>query len=217
MDAERIERTSESPEETAAIGAAIAGSLSGGECLALEGEFGAGKTTLVRALAEALGVDPEQVSSPTFVILQRHRGERLDLVHADAHRVRSALELEGTGWQELVGSPGTVAAIEWASRVPDALPADAIRIELAHDFDGTPSRRRVSIRDPDPSRAARLRQAIDAALRPAPCPICGTPVERAAPDSPFCSPRCRSADLGRWFRGNYRVSRSLAPDDLEER
>lgn len=216
MGAESFEFVSDSPERTAAIGAAIATVLSGGECLAIDGELGAGKTVLVRAMAESLGVDPSHVSSPTFVILQRYRGSRIDLVHADAYRLRTAHELESTGWNEAIGDARVVVAIEWASKAETALPSDAIRIVMTHDPEAT-ARRRVCIRDADLVRGARWRSAIDSVLAPASCPICGGAVPPNEGHGRFCSARCKSVDLGRWFRGSYRVSRTPGPDDFEER
>ncbi len=231
MGADEFERLSRSPERTEAMAAALGAAMRGGEVIAIDGELGAGKTRFVRGLAAGLGADPSEVSSPTFVIVQRHRGARLDLVHADAYRLRSALELDGTGWSEWASSPGVVAAIEWASRVAGALPDRAIHVQLELDDAGDPSHRRIRVRDPDTERRRRLEAAIDAASDPAGpvgpgapsipvndrCPICGVALPPDAPHRPFCSPRCRTVDLGRWCEGRYRVSRPLAPDDLEDR
>lgn len=217
MDAEILEVVSPSPGTTAAIGAAIGSVVNGGEWIALEGELGSGKTLLVRSIADGLGLDASHVSSPTFVFIQRHRGGRLDLVHADAYRLRSAAELEGSGWSDLAGNADAVTAIEWPSRVPGAIPPDAVRIELRHADAEMPQRRIIRIIDADRDRAARWRNAIAAALAPAPCPVCGRALPPESPEHPFCSPRCRSADLGRWFSGRYRVSRPLGPEDLDER
>lgn len=120
---------SHSPARTRAIGRAIAQRLERGDVVALFGELGSGKTTLVRGLALGLGVAPEEpVSSPTFVLLQVYHG-RLVLYHLDLYRLSSPQELFGIGIEELL-SPDGVTVIEWADRAERMLPATVIRIDL---------------------------------------------------------------------------------------
>ena len=76
-----------SAEETEALGAALGRAAQGGELLGLIGELGTGKTCLVRGLAAGLGIDPEHVHSPTFVIVHEHHGGRLVLQHVDLYRL----------------------------------------------------------------------------------------------------------------------------------
>lgn len=206
-----------SPAEMEAAASALAAILEGGEVVALDGELGAGKTVFVRGMADGTGVDPALVSSPTFALFQRYRGARLDLAHADAFRLRSPHELDSTGWSEAAGARGCVAAIEWASRAGDAIPPGAIRISIAHGpVDEEREGRTLSIHDPDPARGDRIRAAIERALAGVPCPLCGRTVRPGAEFTPFCSQRCRSADLGRWLGERYRTSRPLGAEDLEE-
>ena len=98
-----------------------------GLTLGLAGPLGAGKTHFVKGLAAGLGIDPGEVSSPTFVIVNQYRaGERL-LAHVDLYRLQSAEELEDAGFLDLL-LPAAVVAVEWADRFPEALPGD--RLEL---------------------------------------------------------------------------------------
>jgi tRNA threonylcarbamoyladenosine biosynthesis protein TsaE len=103
-----------------------------GAVIALIGELGAGKTLFVKGLAEGLGIEPERVTSPTYVIASEYpvQGGR-KLAHVDLYRIKSADELEGTGFADLLG-PGVILAIEWGDRFPEALPADRLEVTLEH-------------------------------------------------------------------------------------
>ncbi len=99
----------------------------------LDGELGAGKTCFVRGLCEGLGGNPRQVSSPTFVIMQEYEinGDNR-LVHIDAYRLAGEEELESIGWEELMKDQKTTIAIEWASKIQQALPSGAISVKIDH-------------------------------------------------------------------------------------
>lgn len=198
-----------------ALGAACTSAIDASVVVAIDGELGAGKTVFVRGMAEGLGIDPSLVSSPTFVVMQRYTGGRMDLLHGDAYRLQSAAELDAIGWGDAVNDRGVVAVLEWASRVEASIPGSAIRIVLTHGESATKSARMLTLTDPDPVRAIRMQLAMDRAILGAPCPICGRAVAPADASSPFCSPRCRSADLGRWLSERYRVARPLGDDDFE--
>lgn len=108
-----------SPEETMALGERLARELSPGDCLALVGELGAGKTTLIKGLARGLGL-PEaeaEVLSPSFILVREYRGGRLPLYHIDAYRISRAEELGEIGLEEYLWSEEGVAAVEWADRL----------------------------------------------------------------------------------------------------
>ena len=87
--------------------------------LALQGDLGAGKTTLVKGLARGLGITDE-VSSPTFAILQIYNGGR-SLLHCDWYRLNRESELDAIGWDELVDNQPRIV-VEWADRFPNRLP-----------------------------------------------------------------------------------------------
>jgi tRNA threonylcarbamoyladenosine biosynthesis protein TsaE len=118
--------------DTAEAGRSLAPLLSAGSVVLLFGDLGAGKTAFVRGLAEGLGVGPEDVSSPTFTIMQEYRGGRLPLFHVDLYRLNGAREVEDLGLEEIAASG--VLAIEWAERLPWP-PPDAVRVTIEHAGD----------------------------------------------------------------------------------
>jgi len=101
--------------ETAAAGEQLAHVLRPGDVVLLSGELGAGKTAFVRGLARGLGVDPGEVSSPTFTLVHEYRGGRLTLYHADLYRLSRAATDE-LGLEERSVADG-VLAIEWPDRL----------------------------------------------------------------------------------------------------
>jgi len=119
--------TTHSAEETVELGARLGASAQPGSVLLLHGDLGAGKTTLVRGIAQGLGVDPDAVSSPTFVLIQEYRG-RLTLYHVDLYRIEG-IAVEDLGLEELASERGVVV-VEWADRLPRPIP-DAIHVRLA--------------------------------------------------------------------------------------
>ena len=121
--------TTHSAEETAEVGRRLAPGLQPGSVVLLIGDLGAGKTALVRGLAEGLGVAPKEVSSPTFTLMQEYRGGRLLLIHVDLYRLDAAREIDELGLEEL--GLDSVLAIEWAEKLPRRF-ADAIEIRIAH-------------------------------------------------------------------------------------
>ena len=101
--------------------------------ITLEGDLGAGKTTLVRAICVGIGVMAiEAVTSPTFSIIQQYDAPRGPVVHADLYRLRSDAELETLGWGELVET-SPVLLVEWPDRAVNTLPRDTIHVVLGHD------------------------------------------------------------------------------------
>jgi len=122
---------STSHRHTDRLGQAIGRALRGGEAIALYGPLGAGKTALVRGIAQGLGASPTAISSPTFVVIHVYDQGRLPLAHVDLYRIRSPRELESTGLAEYF-SGQTVTAIEWADKGLATLPQDRIDITLNH-------------------------------------------------------------------------------------
>jgi tRNA threonylcarbamoyladenosine biosynthesis protein TsaE len=121
---------SRSEDETAAVASELAAGFRGGEVVLLTGELGAGKTAFVRGLARGLGADPEEVASPTFVLLTAYPG-RLTLHHADLYRLRGDGDERELGLEELPGAGG-VLAVEWAERLRDAPWPSALHVSLSH-------------------------------------------------------------------------------------
>lgn len=119
-----------SEAETEGLAAAMAASFRGGEVVLLSGELGVGKTVFVRGLACGIGADPEEVSSPTFVLLTSYPG-RLTLHHADLYRLRGDGDDAELGLEELPGAAG-VLAVEWAERLSSVPWPGAIRVTLEH-------------------------------------------------------------------------------------
>ena len=144
MSADVVETAGE--DETVAAGERFAGTLSRGDVVLLYGQLGAGKTAFVRGLALGLGAPAEEVSSPTFTIIQEYAGRAATLYHVDLYRLEPA-EVDDLGLDELVGGEGIVA-IEWAERWRSR-PDDAIEVTI-DDRGG--ERRLVRI-----SRGSRLR------------------------------------------------------------
>ncbi len=121
--------TTRSEAETSAVGRELAASLSDGDVVLLEGDLGAGKTAFVRGLAEGLGIDPAEVSSPTFTLIQEYRGGRMPLHHVDLYRLKP-VEVDDLGLDDLTLEAG-VTAIEWPDRLPRGFQS-AIRVAIAH-------------------------------------------------------------------------------------
>ena len=119
-----------SPEETEAIGRKIAAKLLPGDIIAYYGDLGAGKTAFTRGLAAGLGVT-EQVTSPTYTIVNEYLSGRLPLFHFDMYRLGSADDLFDIGWEDYLARGG-VCAVEWSENVEEALNG-AIRITISKD------------------------------------------------------------------------------------
>ncbi|MBN2538717.1 MAG: tRNA (adenosine(37)-N6)-threonylcarbamoyltransferase complex ATPase subunit type 1 TsaE [Deltaproteobacteria bacterium] len=122
---------SKGPEDTLDIGRIIGECLTGGDVVALTGELGAGKTCLTQGIAMGLDI-PEgyYVTSPTFTLINEYPG-RISLYHMDVYRLSSSLDLEDMGYQEYFYGDGVVV-IEWAEKVDDIIPAEALFINLEH-------------------------------------------------------------------------------------
>src|SRR5512135_215604 len=119
-----------STAETEDVAERLAAGFRGGEVVLLSGELGAGKTAFVRGLARGLDADPEEVTSPSFVLLTAYRG-RLVLHHADLYRLRGDGDEREIGLEELPG-PGGVLAVEWADRLREARWPSPVRVRLEH-------------------------------------------------------------------------------------
>lgn len=122
-----------SVEETWALARAFAAELKPGDVVCLEGDLGAGKTTFVQGLAAALGVKG-RVTSPTFCIVQEHRGAACFLVHMDLYRLAGEDDVLAIGWEDYL-TEGAILAVEWPERAGSLIPASARRIRFLHAGD----------------------------------------------------------------------------------
>jgi len=118
-----------SESETAAVGRALSSTLEAGSVVLLFGDLGAGKTAFVKGLAEGLGVGRDEVSSPTFTIVQEYRGGRLPLYHVDLYRLNDPREIDDLGLDEI--TENGVLAIEWAEKLVRR-PDDAVVVRIEH-------------------------------------------------------------------------------------
>ena len=114
-----MEFITNSPEETEALGAALGKRLPAGTVIAYRGDLGAGKTAFTRGLARGLGC-AEQVTSPTYTIVNEYLGGRLPLFHFDMYRLSSSDDLWDIGWEDYL-ERGGVCAVEWSENVADAM------------------------------------------------------------------------------------------------
>ncbi len=138
-----IRVTTNSPEETRALAAGLAGKLDPGSVLALRGPLGSGKTCFAQGCARGLGVEERYVTSPTFVLIREYRG-RVPFYHIDLYRLDPGPEIGALGLDEYLEGPG-VTAIEWAEKLEGHLPERTIEVFL--DSAGE-NAREVSIRFP---------------------------------------------------------------------
>lgn len=152
--------------ELAALAGRLAAVLPVPAFVAVRGDLGAGKTTFVKAVAAACGLDPAEVTSPTFGLIHRHHppaaeaeSGRPDLIiHADMYRLTGIVELAETGWDDAVAGR-TWVFVEWPERIAAALPAG--RIDLALTITG-PTGRKITLVGRGPAHAGAV-----AAVRPA--------------------------------------------------
>lgn len=155
-----------SEEETVALGSALGASLSHGDAVLLTGELGAGKTTLVRGMAQGIG-SPEPARSPTFVLLIAYPGS-VTLHHCDLYRIASEAEVDDLALDECLEDGALV--VEWAERARNALPRDALQVTL--DVDMETDVRTISFLPGGPASDSLLQRTIvafaAAAARPEP-------------------------------------------------
>jgi len=152
-----IESRSRSTRQTLLYGQALGESLKAGDLVAISGPLGVGKTQLVKGIALGLRVPADEpVVSPSFVLVREYRG-CLKLYHVDAYRLRSTAELLALGWDEMREQPDSIVVIEWADRVPEAIPEDAFQVELEHDG---PTARRIRLAVTDQRRRVELTRQL---------------------------------------------------------
>ena len=114
-----MEFITHSPQETEAVGAALARVLKPGTVIAYLGDLGAGKTAFTRGLARGLG-SAEQVTSPTYTIVNEYLSGKMPLFHFDMYRLASSEDLWDIGWEDYL-ERGGICAVEWSENVADAM------------------------------------------------------------------------------------------------
>lgn len=132
---------SQSAEETFRLGMRVGASLAGGEVLLLDGGLGAGKTVFVKGLASALAIDEDEVTSPSFTLVNAYEGGRLRLYHLDLYRLHEgAAAAHAVDLDELLTDAEAALVIEWAERMGRyPLPSTTWRVRI--DGDGDDPRR----------------------------------------------------------------------------
>ena len=206
---DELTRDTDTIEQTRALAGELARLLRAGDTLLLDGPLGAGKTTFVRALAGALGVDPQLVSSPTYVIVNEYPSTLgPSLVHVDAYRLGGPDDLDALGWDELT-SGDAIVLNEWGERISDACPGAA---RLTIEPTGETSRRFTLCAPEDWASRAGADPAREATT----CPTTGARVAPDCPSWPFASEQARMADLYKWFSGQHAISRPIEQADLEQ-
>ncbi|MHB8154458.1 MAG: tRNA (adenosine(37)-N6)-threonylcarbamoyltransferase complex ATPase subunit type 1 TsaE [Candidatus Omnitrophota bacterium] len=124
-----MEKLTFSVNQTLKLGKKIASNLSGGEIIFLSGSLGAGKTVLAKGIAGGLGIDKNDVVSPTFVLLRVYQGKHL-LQHFDLYRIKSPEDIFALGYEEYLYSDA-VTLIEWPQRLKFLLPKEFLKIKLS--------------------------------------------------------------------------------------
>lgn len=143
--ADRMKRelTANTPEEMFAIGESIAESLKGGEVILLCGGLGAGKTLLTKGVMSGLGYDIDEVTSPSFTLVNQYDTERFDVYHLDLWRLDPAMDTaEAVGLSEILENERAVTIIEWADRLGDRVLPNMTTVRIVGDGDEP---RKVSI------------------------------------------------------------------------
>lgn len=117
-----------SPEETIAAAEKLGRLLKAGDMIAYKGGLGAGKTTFTRGLAIGMGLG-DNVSSPTFALVNEYQGEKISLYHFDMYRIESEDDLESTGFYDYPFEDN-VSAVEWSENIAEFLPKNTIYITI---------------------------------------------------------------------------------------
>lgn len=139
---------------TEALGRLLGRHAADGDVFCLSGDLGAGKTLLSRGLAEALGVDAAEVTSPTFALMNVYQGKELEVRHFDLYRLNRPEELEDIGFEEYAGGDG-VTLIEWAELFSEQLPEEYLQVTLRREGEG-----RRAVLEPKGARYERLLEEV---------------------------------------------------------
>lgn len=122
-------------EDTEKLGLILGKLAKDGDVFCFTGDLGAGKTSMSRGIAAALGVSADEVNSPTFTIMNIYQGNALEVRHFDLYRLNREEELDDIGFDEYCGGSG-VTLIEWAELFPERLPEEYLQINVLHHGEG---------------------------------------------------------------------------------
>lgn len=147
MTPKQLSLTLNSPEETTGFAQSLGAKLAPGDCLLLEGEIGAGKTHFARSLVQSLLLQPEDVPSPTFTLVQTYDTEKGELWHADLYRLGSPDELIELGLDDAFTD--AICLIEWPDRLEDLTPKQALTLRFSPDL-AIPETRHLTLCWSDP-------------------------------------------------------------------
>lgn len=139
-----IEKITSSPEETIEFAKEIGALLKAGDTVAYTGGLGAGKTTFTRGLAVGLGL-PDDVTSPTFALVNEYRGKNITLYHFDMYRIETEFALESTGFFDYLDGRSIIAA-EWSENIAEFLPENTIYINIERISDDM---RKITVKGDD--------------------------------------------------------------------
>ena len=123
-----------SPEETVALGKKIGGMLKNGDVIAMQGTLAAGKTTITKGIAAALGIE-DTITSPTFCLISEYQG-KMPLYHMDVYRLNGAEDFAELGTDDMIYGNG-VSIIEWSEKIMRELPRKTILLKITPQEDGT--------------------------------------------------------------------------------
>lgn len=135
-----VEFISDSAESTSRLGQYFASFLNGGDTIILTGDLGGGKTTFISGIAKGLGVG-QDVSSPSFTLVNEYSAGSKKLIHADLYRLDGAEEIAGIGMDDYIYDPDNIVCIEWGDKMDSFLPPDFIRIHFSYIMDSESKRR----------------------------------------------------------------------------
>jgi tRNA threonylcarbamoyladenosine biosynthesis protein TsaE len=125
-----VKLLSRSPAETETVGFRIGRLLSAGMMVKLYGELGAGKTTMVKGIARAFGIEKDDVISPSFTIITEYKSSPR-FFHLDLYRITGSRDLESTGIWDCVDE-NSVTVVEWPEHAEDELPKDVLSVRIGH-------------------------------------------------------------------------------------
>ncbi len=125
-----------SAEDTVALGRSLARDLTSARMVILRGDLGAGKTTLVKGIAEGLNAaSQDDVTSPTFTLIHEYRGPDATIFHVDLYRIETARELDTLGLDELFAEPGNLVLLEWGEKFPRFVAERDVEISIERRSD----------------------------------------------------------------------------------